>query len=86
LIGAGLVVAQFLKTGFRAVALIAGIGLIAFGGATSFISKRQWQRDERALRQKQPLPRYRMPHILVRGVALFAVFAVVLAVLAFAAR
>ena len=83
LIGAGLAVAQFLKLGPRIAPLLTGIGLITLGAATSLTSYRQWQRNQHALRNNQPVPACIMPHILARGAALFAVVAVVLAVLAF---
>jgi uncharacterized membrane protein YidH (DUF202 family) len=84
--GAGLAVAQFLKLGARVAPLLTGIGLIALGATTSLTSYRQWQRNQTALRQRQPILRCVMPHILARGAALFAVAAVVLAVLAFSYR
>jgi putative membrane protein len=86
LIGAGLAVAQFLKLGVRVAPLLTGIGLIALGAATSLTSYRQWQRNQRALQQRQPVPPCIMPHILAIGAALFAVASVVLAVLAFTSR
>jgi putative membrane protein len=86
LIGAGLAVAQFLKLGVRVAPLLTGIGLIALGAATSLTSYRQWQHNQRAFQQRQPVPPCIMPHILVRGAAIFAVASVVLAVLAFTSR
>lgn len=86
LIGAGLVAAQFLKLGFRAAALIVGVALVVLGGLMSFAGYRNWQRNDRALRLGQPLPPSTMPHVLARGMVLFAVAAAALAALAFAAR
>jgi putative membrane protein len=83
LIGAGLAVAQFLKLGTRVAPLLTSLGLIALGAATSLTSYRQWQRNQRALRHHQPVPPCIMRHILARGAALFALAAVVLAVLTF---
>jgi putative membrane protein len=86
LIGAGLAVAQFVKLGVRVAPLLTGVGLIAFGAATSLTSYRQWQRNQRALQRRQPVTPCIMPHILAGGAAVFAVAAVVLAVLAFSSR
>jgi putative membrane protein len=83
LIGAGLAVAQFLKVGLRLAPLATGIGLIVLGSITSLTSYRQYRRNQRAIRCRQPVPTCAMPHILVVGGALFAVLATVLAVLAF---
>lgn len=86
LIGAGLVAAQFLKLGFRAAALVVGVTLVVLGGLMSFASYRNWQRNDRALRLGQPLPPSTMPHVLARGMVLFAVAGAALAALAFSAR
>jgi putative membrane protein len=86
LIGAGLAVAQLLKVGVRVAPLLTGIALIALGSSTSLTSYRQYQRNERAIRYRQPIPTCAMPHILAGGAVLFAVLATVLAVLAFLHR
>jgi putative membrane protein len=86
LIGAGLAVSQFLKVGVRVAPLLTGIGLIALGSGTSLTSYRQYRRNQRAIRHRQPIPPCAMPHILEGGAAVFAVLAIVLAVLAFLHR
>jgi putative membrane protein len=80
LIAGGIAVAQFLKLGFHGARLIIALPLIGLGVFTSVGSYRLWQRNERALRLGEPLPRTALREILVYGVAIFAIAAGALAV------
>ncbi len=66
---------EFHVTGGRR---ILGIPLIALGALVAFTSFRQWQLNERAMRQGRPLPRSHMSLILSAGIGIIAVVALVL--------
>lgn len=55
-----------------------GIPLIALGAVLAITSYRYWQRNEVAMRQKQPLPRSPMPMALSIGIGVVAIIAVIL--------
>ena len=57
---------------------ILGLPLIALGAILAVTSYRYWQRNERAMRAGQPLPRSPMPLVLSIGIGVVAVIAVVL--------
>jgi putative membrane protein len=57
---------------------VLGIPLIALGALVAFTSFRQWQRNERAVRRRQPLPQSRMALVLSVGIGVVAVIAVIL--------
>lgn len=57
---------------------ILGLPLIALGAVLALTSYRFWQRNERALRRRQPLPRSPMPLVLAIGIGIVAVIAVFL--------
>jgi putative membrane protein len=59
---------------------ILGVPLIALGAVVAFTSYRQWRSNERAMRQRRPLPRSLMTAVLSIGIGLISVVAVVLAV------
>jgi putative membrane protein len=55
-----------------------GLPLIALGAVLAITSYRFWQRNERALRRREPLPRSPMPLVLSIGIGLIAIIAVIL--------
>jgi putative membrane protein len=57
---------------------VLGIPLIALGALVAFTSFRQWQRNERAVRRRQPLPQSHMALVLSVGIGVVAVIAVIL--------
>ena len=57
---------------------VLGIPLIALGAVVAFTSYRQWQRNERAMRRREPLPRSHMSLVLSIGIAVVAVIGIVL--------
>ena len=59
---------------------ILGIPLIALGALIAFTSFRQWQSNERAMRQRRPLPSSPMTAVLSIGIGVIAVIAIVLAI------
>ena len=59
---------------------ILGVPLIALGAVVAFTSYRQWRSNERAMRQRRPLPGSLMTAVLSIGIGLISVVAVVLAV------
>jgi putative membrane protein len=56
-----------------------GLPLIALGAILAITSYRYWQRNERAMRRKEPLPRSPMPLVLSIGIGIVAIIAVILA-------
>jgi putative membrane protein len=86
LIAGGLAVAQFLKLGLGGARLILALPLIALGAAMSLSSYRRWERNERALRLKQPLPTSALPRMLAYAIVLVAIAATALAVVEYASR
>ncbi|MCU1352245.1 MAG: putative rane protein [Acidimicrobiales bacterium] len=58
-----------------------GLPLIALGTLVAIASFFQWQRNERAMRASQPLPRSILPALVAVVVALSAIVALVLAAL-----
>jgi putative membrane protein len=87
-IAGGLAVAQFLRVGGGGdpLAVALGIALIALGASLSWGSYRNWQRNEQALRLRQPLPTSALPRILMYSVAAVAVTAIALVALLLATR
>ena len=59
---------------------ILGVPLIALGAVVAFTSYRQWRSNERAMRQRRPLPRSLMTAVLSIGIGLISVVAVVFTV------
>lgn len=57
-----------------------GIPLIALGAVVAFTSFRQWKANERAMRQRRPLPSSPMALVLSIGIGVVAVIAVILAI------
>ena len=57
-----------------------GLPLIAMGTMVAVASFFQWQRNERAMRRGEPLPRSVLPAVVAAVVALSAVIALVLVV------
>jgi putative membrane protein len=55
-----------------------GLPLIALGALLAITSYRFWQRNERALRLGEPIPRSPMPLVLSIGIGVIAIIAVVL--------
>jgi len=55
-----------------------GLPLIAVGVVVSLASFSQWRRNERAMRNSEPLPRSVLPMLVAVAVALSAVIALVL--------
>lgn len=59
---------------------ILGIPLIALGALIAITSFRQWRSNERAMRQRRPLPSSPMSAVLSIGISVIAVIAIVLAI------
>lgn len=55
-----------------------GLPLIALGAVVAVTSYWYWQRNERAMRRSEPLPRSPMPLVLSIGIGMVAVIAVFL--------
>lgn len=83
LIAGGLAVAQFLELDARGLQLVVALPLIGFGSYMSWSSYREWQRNQRALREGEPIAPSALPRVLVYGIAVFGVAAAVLAILHF---
>jgi putative membrane protein len=81
LIAGGLAVSQLLKVSFGGAALTVALALVAFGAFMSFTGYRHWQRNERAIRLRQPIMPSALPRFLSCGVAGFAVAAAALTIL-----
>src|SRR4051794_15920041 len=80
LVTAGLAITQLLPPfdvpgGRRLI----GLPLIALGTVTAFLSYRHWQENDRAMRERKPLPRSPMPRILAVVVSVSAAIAFLLA-------
>lgn len=59
---------------------VLGITLLLLGFVTAATSYRRWYRSEVAMRLGEPLPESRLPQLVAYALAVFAVLAVVLAV------
>jgi putative membrane protein len=81
LVAGGLAVSQLVKVGSGGAALTVALALVAFGAFMSFTGYRHWQRNERAIRLRQPIMPSALPRFLACGVAGFAVAAAALAIL-----
>jgi putative membrane protein len=57
---------------------ILGIPLIALGALVAVTSFTQWKANERAMRQRQPLPKSPMALVLAIGIGIISVIAIVL--------
>jgi len=79
LISVGLAVAQLLPPfSIAGGRRIIGLPLIALGAVVSVVSLREWSANERAMRERRPLPGSALPKIVTVVVALVAVVAVVI--------
>ncbi len=77
LVVAGLAIVQLLPP-FAGVPWgrhVIAIPLIALGAVISVASYRDWQRNQRAMRRGEPLPRSNLPVILASSIAVLAVVA-----------
>jgi putative membrane protein len=81
LIAGGLAVSQLVKVRSGGAALTVALALVAFGAFMSLSGYRHWQRNERAIRLRQPTTPSALPRFLSCGVAGFAVAAAALAIL-----
>ena len=57
---------------------ILGIPLIALGALVAATSFTQWKANERAMRQRRPLPKSAMPLVLSIGIGVMSIIAIVL--------
>jgi putative membrane protein len=79
LISVGLVVAQLLPPfSIAGGRRIIGLPLIALGAIVSIVSLREWSNNERAMRQRRPLPGSALPRIVAIVIAVVAVVALVI--------
>jgi len=78
LVGGGLAAGQLLDFDSRAVRLLVSLPPVVLGGAIIALSYRRWEANERAMRLKQPLPRYGVPRAIP---LLFTLFSILIAVL-----
>lgn len=78
LVVAGLAITQLLPPfAFTGGRRVVGLPLIALGAVLAFVSFRQWEANQRALRTGGPLPRSLLPRVLALAIALLAAMAVV---------
>ncbi|MEO6123301.1 MAG: DUF202 domain-containing protein [Ilumatobacteraceae bacterium] len=83
LVTAGLAITQLLPPfDFPGGRRLIGLPLIAMGSLMSIASLFQWQRNERAMRLGQPLPKSILPMLVTVVVAVSAVVALLLATFA----
>jgi putative membrane protein len=80
LIAAGAAAAAFLKSGLSGLRLLVALPLILLGGVLGFLSFRDWERNERAMRHGEPLPYSRLPRVLAYTVGVVAAITAVLVV------
>jgi putative membrane protein len=80
LVAAGLAVAEFLRSSSDGVRLAIAIPLLVLGAATALTSFGEWERKERAMRLREPLPVSRLPRLLGLAVGVVALVAAVLTV------
>ena len=78
LIGAGLVVEQFLDTG-RSVRLVLAVPLILLGAAIAGGSYSRWRSNEAAMERGDALAPSRMPLLIAAAFALLSLGALILA-------
>jgi putative membrane protein len=79
LIAAGAAAAAFLRSSLAA-RLVVALPLVVLGSALAVLSYRRWQRNEIALRLREPLPTSRLPVVLSAVVAVMAIVIGALAV------
>lgn len=79
MMAAGVAVVQFVP-GLDAVRHALGIILIMLGGVLAGVSYTQWERNERAMRLGQRLPRSPIPRLVATVLTLAAVVALVLTI------
>lgn len=79
MMAAGVAVVQFVP-GLDLVRHALGLLLILLGGVLAGVSYRHWQRNERAMRLGEELPRSPVPGLLAASLTLAAVVALVLIV------
>ena len=82
LVAAGVAVVQLVPvfSFFRGGRHLLGVLLILLAMVVSGTSYLRWQRNERALRLNEPLPRSRLPWLIATGLVLITVLALVLVV------
>jgi putative membrane protein len=81
LITAGLAITQLLpKFDFPGGLRLIGLPLIALGVVIAVTSLTNWQRNERAMRRQQPLPRSLLPRVVAVVVSVVAVIGLVFAI------
>src|SRR5215470_13477242 len=83
LVVAGLAIAQLLPpfSGVPWGRHLLAVPLIALGATLSVAAYLEWRRNQRALRQGQPLPRSSLPRILAASITVMAIIAGVLVLL-----
>jgi putative membrane protein len=78
LVVAGLAITQLLPPfAFTGGRRVVGLPLIALGAVLAFVSFRQWEANQHALRTGEPLPRSLLPRVLAVAIALLAAIAIV---------
>jgi putative membrane protein len=80
LVGGGLAAGQLLDFDSRFVRLLVSLPPVLLGGAIIALSYQRWEANERAMRLKQPLPRYGPPRSIALLLALFSVLIAVLVI------
>ena len=77
---AGLAIVQLLPpfAGVPGGRHVIAVPLIILGAVISVASYLEWQRNQRALRRREPLPRSILPRVLAGSIAALAVLAAVL--------
>jgi putative membrane protein len=83
LVTAGLAITQLLPPfSFGAGRRLVGLPLIALGVLIALLSIRNWEDNERAMREKKPLPKSILPQVSAIVVSIVALVGFVLAVFA----
>jgi putative membrane protein len=81
LVGGGLAAGQLLEFDSAAARLLVALPPIGLGAALALVSYRRWERNERALRLGEPLPRGGPPRLLASAIAALAVVIAVVVIL-----
>jgi putative membrane protein len=86
LIAGGLAVSQLLDFHSTAARLVIALPLLILGGLTAAWSYRRWQDNERAMRERRPLPYSRLPHLLALSIGVMAAVAGIVAIVDIATK
>lgn len=80
LAAAGLGATEFLDSQPPLARAAVGVPLVLMASVIAAVSYRRWERDERAMRLREPLPYDRLPQVLALCIAVVAVIGLVFAI------